>query len=204
MSGDPRRADARRNHERVVRAGVDAFRELGATPSLEEVARRAGVGIATVYRLVGGRQGLLRAAFEQFFAEEIVPLAEAARAGGGDPWAALSGALIATVERLAANRHLFTEATRAGAISLDVAERYLTPLGHVLRAAQRAGQVRADLLVRDLGAIVVMALVTAHPDDPRPGHHQTADRHRYLALLLDGARPGPAPLPPPAPDVPRP
>ncbi|PWW54137.1 TetR/AcrR family transcriptional regulator [Actinokineospora spheciospongiae] len=196
MSAQPRRADARRNLDRVVRAGIAAFEDLGDTPSLEEVARRAGVGIATVYRLVGGREGLVRAAFEAFFAEEIEPLALTARTAA-DPWRALTHALAATVERMAAHRVLLAAAHRSGAVSVDTAERYLGPLAHALAAAQHAGQARPDLLVRDLAAIVVMALATTHPGDP-----DGLDRRRYLALLLDGARPGtrpPQPLPPPAP-----
>jgi AcrR family transcriptional regulator len=188
----PRRADAQRNSVRVVQAAIAAFEEVGAAVPLEDVAKRAGVGIATLYRLFGGRDGLVRAAFAAFFVEEVEPLALAAR-DADDPWDALSTALAATVDALAAHRILLHEAQEAGAISVDVAERYLLQLGDVLAAAQRGGQVRADLVVRDLAAVVVMALATAHADDPG-----SPDRRRYLALLLAGMRPSDEPLPPPA------
>ncbi|HEY4626945.1 MAG TPA: helix-turn-helix domain-containing protein, partial [Blastococcus sp.] len=55
------RADARRNHEQVLTAARESFLEAGPGVPLEEVARRAGVGIATLYRRFGDREGLLRA-----------------------------------------------------------------------------------------------------------------------------------------------
>ena len=55
------RADARRNHEQVLAAARELFVERGAGAPLEEVAGRAGVGIATLYRRFGDREALLRA-----------------------------------------------------------------------------------------------------------------------------------------------
>ncbi|SDC68201.1 TetR/AcrR family transcriptional regulator [Actinokineospora iranica] len=190
MQEQPRRADARRNFDRIVRAGIAAFEDLGAAVPLDEIARRAGVGIATVYRLFGGRQGIVHAAFETFFAEEIESLALAAR-DADDPWEALTHALSATVERLTAHRVLLAVAHEAGAVTVHIAERYLGPLGPPLAAAQEAGQVRPDLVVRDLAAILVMALSTTRMADSA-----TAGRRRYLAILFDGIRPSPRPLPP--------
>jgi AcrR family transcriptional regulator len=186
----PRRADAQRNAERVVRAALAAFEELGAAVSLEEVARRAEVGIATLYRLFGNRDGLVRAAFTTFFVEELEPLARAAREAD-DPWIGLRSALGASVDALAAHRVLMKAAREAGAISVDIVERFLVPLGDVLAAAQRRGDVRDDLVIRDLAAVIVMALATAHRDG-------ADDRRRYLGLLLSGMRPSEEELPPPA------
>lgn len=201
------RADARRNSERIIRAAIALFRDRGPAPSLELVAEHAGVGIATVYRLFGGREGLVRAAFDTYFVEEVEPLAVAARdaadpatgvgaPGAPDPGRALAEAMRAAVASLAAHHDLLTAAHEAGAVSVDTAERFLGPLGEVLRAAQETGQVRDDLVVRDLAAIVVMALAIARRDDP-----DGADVRRYLALLLDGIRTNGPRLPPPARDV---
>src|ERR1700753_1408687 len=59
----PKRADARRNHAKVVAAAREAFTEGGAETSLEEIARRAGVGIGTLYRNFPNRQALLEAVY---------------------------------------------------------------------------------------------------------------------------------------------
>ncbi|MCG5215571.1 TetR/AcrR family transcriptional regulator [Streptosporangium sp. KLBMP 9127] len=186
------RADALRNSDRIVRAAITALEESGPSVPLEEIARRAGVGIATVFRRFGDRDGLIRAAFQTYFAEEVEPLALAARQAG-DPGEALADALAAAVDSLAAHQVLLAAAKESGAFTVDLAERFMGPLGEVLAAAGERGQVRADLLVRDLAAIVVMALATAHPKDA-----EGADHRRYLALLLAGIRPSPDRLPPPA------
>ena len=192
MQVSPRRADAQRNSARVVRAAIAAFEEVGAAVPLEEIARRAGVGIATLYRLFGGRDGLIREAFATFFVEEVEPLAQAARTAD-DPCDGLATALARTLDALAAHRVLLDVAQETSAVTVAVAERYLLQLGDVLEAAQRTGRVRPDLVVRDLAAVVVMALSTAHAGDPA-----NADPHRYLALLMAGMRPAGEPLPPPA------
>lgn len=158
--------------------------------ALDEVAHLAGVGIATVYRQFGDRAGLVRAAFNTYVTEEIEPLALAARAAP-DPWQGLTEALSATVRTLGLHRRLLIVARETGAIAVETIERFMGPLREVLAAAQRRGQVRADLVVRDLAAMVVMALITDSPDTP-----EGANPQRYLALLLAGARPAEEPLPP--------
>jgi AcrR family transcriptional regulator len=188
MPEQRRRADALRNSDKIVRAAITAFHESGTAVSLEEIARRAGVGIATVYRRFGDRDGVIRAAFETYFAEEIEPVVQAAREAA-DPREGLAGALAATVDTLAGHRALLMAAKEAGAFQVGIAERFMGPLGDVLAVARERGLVRADLLVRDLAAIVVMALATVRmgADD--------GDQRRYLALLLDGTRPSTEPLP---------
>ncbi|MFI6600353.1 TetR/AcrR family transcriptional regulator [Nonomuraea sp. NPDC050536] len=171
----PTRSDALRNSGRIARAAIEALREQGPEVSLEEVARRAGVGIATVYRRFGDRDTLVGAAFEAYFAEEIEPLAQAARQAA-DPWEGLCAALTATVATLATHRSLLAAARESHALSIDIALRFLAPLGEALTAAQRLGRARADLEPRDLAAIVIMALATD-------------DHTRYLPLLLDAIRP---------------
>ncbi|MEV6863806.1 TetR/AcrR family transcriptional regulator [Streptosporangium subroseum] len=186
------RADALRNSDRIVRAAIAALRESGVAVPLEEIARRAGVGIATVYRRFGDRDGVIRACFETYFAEEVEPLALAAREAA-DPRRGLAEALGSIIDTLAAHQSLLTAAREVGAFTVAIAERFAEPLGEVLADAQRRGLVRADLLVRDLAAIVVMVLATGYRAD-----HNDADQRRYLALLLDGIRPSAEPLPRPS------
>lgn len=189
MQPPPRRADAQRNAARVVRAALAAFEEVGAGVPLEEIAARAGVGIATLYRLFGGRDGLVRAAVATFFEEEVEPVVLAARERD-EAWDALTTALSSIVEVLAGHRVLLKVARETGAVSVEIVERFLGTLAEILAAAQRAGQVRADLVVRDLGAIVVMALATTHSDSG------SGNQRRYMTLLLAGLRPSDEPLPP--------
>ncbi|PRX67721.1 TetR family transcriptional regulator [Nonomuraea fuscirosea] len=188
------RADAVRNADRIVRAAIEIFRERGPDASLDEIARRAGIGSATVYRRFGDRDGVIRAAFLTYFAEEIEPLALSARGeADADAGAALAGALAGAVDTLAAHQGLVMAVKQSRALSVDIAERFMGPLSTVLTRAQEAGQVRDDVSVRDLAAIVIMALATAHPGDP--GQH---DPRRYLALLLSSLRPSADRLPAPS------
>jgi AcrR family transcriptional regulator len=182
------RIDAARNHDRIVAAAGVAFEELGAGVGLEEVARRAGVGVATLYRRFRSRDQLVRAVFAHVFATEIQP---AVAAGTGDPWRDLASTLEATVESVAAHRVMIRLAHEVGAVDVDVVATYLSSMDRVLRRAADAGLVRPELVARDLAAVVVMALATVHDRD-----EAGADRRRYLALLLDGMRPAPTPLPP--------
>src|ERR1700709_2876078 len=64
-SSRPLRADAQRNHEQIVAAADAAFRDQGADASLEEIARRAGVGIGTLYRRFATREDLLAAILDK-------------------------------------------------------------------------------------------------------------------------------------------
>lgn len=180
----PLRADAVRNHERILLAAEAAFAELGPGAALDEVARRAGVGVATVYRRFGTRDGLVRAVLVHAFRTEVAP---ALCTATDDPWADLVGALEATVKAFAARTAVLKLAR--GLIDGDTVSAYLTALDGPLRRARAAGVVRPELHARDLAAVVLMALAAGH-EDPAGGA-----RRRYLALLADGLRPGNPPLP---------
>src|SRR3954468_13671369 len=78
----PKRADARRNYDKVLAAARDAFAEGGESTALEEIARRAGVGIGTLYRHFPNRQALL----EALYVDEVAELCRsAAEVGDADP-----------------------------------------------------------------------------------------------------------------------
>src|SRR5690348_16103826 len=84
----PKRADARRNYEKVLAAAREAFAEGGESTALEEIARRAGVGIGTLYRHFPNRQALL----EALYVNEVEEVCRsAAQLDRGDPWEALNG-----------------------------------------------------------------------------------------------------------------
>src|SRR5919109_1850577 len=102
----PKRADARRNYEKVLAAAREAFAEGGESTALEEIARRAGVGIGTLYRNFPNRQALL----EALYVDEVEELSRSAAAlEGADPWEALSGWFERFVGYLATKQALAAE-----------------------------------------------------------------------------------------------
>src|SRR3954470_23691552 len=101
----PKRADARRNYGKVLGAAREAFAEGGEATSLEEIARRAGVGIGTLYRHFPSRQALLEAVYVDEVEEVCRSAAELSEM---DPWDALNSwfqrfvGYVATKQALAA------------------------------------------------------------------------------------------------------
>ncbi|GAB3418413.1 TetR/AcrR family transcriptional regulator [Flindersiella endophytica] len=184
------RADATRNAERIVGAAVLAFEEIGPEVTLEEIAQRANVGVATVYRRFRARDQLVRAVFEHVLAAELEPTTAVHT---DDPWRDLTGALEAITEVLARRQVVISLAREFETFATESAQRFLRSLEPVLQRAVDAGVVRPELLPRDLIAVITMNLSTAHPGDPAG-----ADRRRYLALLIDGLRTSPTTLPPPS------
>ncbi len=181
------RVDAARNADRIVDAASALFEERGADVTLDEVARRAGVGVATVYRRFGTREGLVRAVLRAAFRSGIEPVAAV---DTGDAWADLAAMLETVVTVIAAHRVAVRLAR--GTFAGEAVRTWLDTLDQPLQRARAAGVVRPELTARDLAAVVVMVLAT------QQGDAADADRRRYLALLLDGLRPGHAPLPPPS------
>src|ERR1700750_1364877 len=102
----PKRADARRNYEKVLAAAREAFAEGGESTALEEIARRAGVGIGTLYRHFPNRQALI----EALYLEEVEEVCRtAAELDGADPWEALNGWLERFIGYIATKRALAAE-----------------------------------------------------------------------------------------------
>src|SRR5437763_13549729 len=86
----PRRADARRNYEKILAVAREAFAEGGESTALEEIARRADIGIGTLYRHFPNRQALL----EALYINEVEDVWSSAEPGdGGDPWGPLDGSV---------------------------------------------------------------------------------------------------------------
>jgi AcrR family transcriptional regulator len=93
------RRDAARNRQRILTAAVEVINERGLEVSLDEVARRAGVGVGTVYRRFGTKEELVEAMFVDRI-ESIAALAEAA-AEAPDPWSGLVSLMEQMAEMLA-------------------------------------------------------------------------------------------------------
>jgi AcrR family transcriptional regulator len=186
----PLRADAARNAERIVRAAREAFAGSGTDVALEEVARRAGVGVATLYRRFPSKDDLIRAVVEWRYAEQVEPVMAAALAQT-DPWQGLVATLDAALT-VAAEEHATIKAARDPRRLVDaIMGRFFPDLATVVRRGQDAGQIRADLTPDDLPPLVFMLISTLRLTEPG-----SFEWRRYLALLLDALRPTAAgPLP---------
>jgi AcrR family transcriptional regulator len=177
----PKRADARRNYDKVVAAAREAFAERGASTSLEEIARRAGVGIGTLYRNFPNRQSLL----EAVYVDEVENVSRsAAEFGALEPWEALSGWLHRLVGYLVTKQalaHELLDYVDRGAPLFQNCRSVLFDAGEPLLArAQAARVVREDT---DLGEIIQMVGGIAKI--------ATADRDQVehiLRIALDGLR----------------
>jgi AcrR family transcriptional regulator len=179
------RQDAQRNRELILAAAADEFREHGLEVSLEEIARRAGVGIGTLYRRFPTRDALIEAVFEHQV-QSFVALAEEALKVE-DPWVGFSGFVEQLCERQAADYGLkdllCTRLPDAKAMEL-VRTRGRTLISKLIDRAQAAGVLRADVTPSDIEFVlwsnksVVEATRDIAPNAWR----------RNVALLLDGFR----------------
>ncbi|MFF7748730.1 TetR/AcrR family transcriptional regulator [Streptomyces sp. NPDC007971] len=180
------RADALRNRERIVTAAREMFVEHGPDVPLDEIARRAGVGNATVYRNFPDRDALVREVVCSVM-NRTAEAAEKALAETGDAFAALEhfthaaaderiSALCPMVSSTFDQHHPDLEASR-GRIERLVEE--------IMSRAKAAGQLRADVGVGDL--LVVVAQLSRPPAGT---DCLLSDRfvHRHLQLFLDGLR----------------
>ncbi|MEV0779935.1 TetR/AcrR family transcriptional regulator [Streptomyces sp. NPDC050433] len=191
----PLRADAARNSEKIVRAAREVYGERGPDASLDEIARRAGVGIATLFRRFPDKGALLRAVLDQRFAEQMVPALGRAEQSK-DPLRGLAVVLEAALSSAIADYHVLTAARNAGVLTGDVGERFFDALDPLVRRGQRAGVIRDDLVPEDMRRIMVMLLSVLWTMEPGASGWQ-----RYVTLLLDSLSPAaastlPTPVPP--------
>lgn len=177
----PMRADARRNCEKILAAARDAFAEGGESTALEEIARRAGVGIGTLYRHFPTRQALL----ESLYIDEVDELCRSAgQLDGADPWDALAGWFDRFVPYIAAKQALAHELTNhldQDARLLHTCRESLFAAGEpLLRRAQEAGVVRADVTI---GQVIQMVVGIAKTPATEPGQTE-----HLVRVALDGLR----------------
>ena len=147
----PKRADARRNYEKVLTAAREAFAEGGESTSLEEIARRAGVGIGTLYRHFPSRQALL----EALYVDEVEEICRSAEElSDADPWEALNSWFERFIAYVATKRALADELLNyldRDAELFRTCRVTLFAAGEPLLArAQEAGVVRPDVTIDDV------------------------------------------------------
>ena len=183
--GRPLRADAQRKRDAILAAAVDVFAERGVEIALDEVARRAGVGIATLYRRFPTREALITSAYIR----EIDLLCD----GVDDLLAAMPAdeALVAWMQRFVgyvAGKPGMALALKSIVTTTDAAalqashERVYAALAQLVEAGQHDGIIRADASSEDLAN----GLSGVSLANSQPGTQERANR--LITLLVDGLR----------------
>jgi AcrR family transcriptional regulator len=177
----PKRADALRNYEKLLVAARAAFTEADTDASLEDIARRAGVGIGTLYRHFPTRKDLI----EAVYVDEVEAISRAAQ-GLGDlpPWDALVEWLhqfvgyVRTKQALA--EELFAEVGSGADVFANCRTALYSSGTPLLERAQTAGEVRTDVDIADVLHLVssISKVPMSDPDDVM----------RILDVALDGLR----------------
>jgi AcrR family transcriptional regulator len=182
----PRRADALRNRDRLLDAADAVFAAHGPTVSTEEIARRAGVGIGTLFRHYASKEALLEAVLARRLhrlADEVEALAKNERAQDAF-FAAFNRAVAEAPGKLVLTDALAASGVEPGGGVVDARRRLRQAFTLLLRRGQEAGAVRADMGVDEVFALLVGATrATAQPGFER----DVLDR--ALAVVLDGMRP---------------
>jgi AcrR family transcriptional regulator len=199
--GSKMRADARRSRAKLLEAATAAFAEHGADAPLDDIARRAGVGIGTLYRHFPTRTDLQAAVYRsQVFAvceaaDELVATVPPEQAFFG--WVRAMAGYLATKRGL--SRALIEAVGKDSELISGCWVAMRDSTDRLLAHAQRAGVLRADISAHDVLRLV-HGITIATETSP-------ADADRLLALVLDGLRPqtaaaAPAPLAGPDPGRP--
>ena len=177
----PLRADAQRNRAQLLAAARDAFTENGSAASLEDIARRAEVGVGTLYRHFPTRQALL----EAVYVEEVEALCRSAEDFADDePWDALVKWFNRFVDYVATKRALVEEMMATVGMDAPVFrtchDAIFSAGQPLLEAAKKAGVVRDDVefvdVIRLVSGVTMIKNATA------------ADIRRVLSVALDGLR----------------
>ena len=173
----PLRADARRNYDALVAAARDAFAEDGTSASLEDIARRAEVGIGTLYRHFPARDALV----EAVYVEEVARMVrDAEQIAEREPWEALDLWLRRLVTYVSAKRVLIEGLNRESPVLYNCRTILYGSGRPILERAQRAGLARADVSVEDAMRLVQGLAAVVFPSDD--------DRDRVVSLAIDGLR----------------
>ncbi|MCX4237550.1 TetR/AcrR family transcriptional regulator [Streptomyces sp. NPDC020707] len=173
----PHRKDAARNYDALLAAAREAFAEHGAEASLEDIARRAGVGIGTLYRNFPTRRHL----FESLYAGEVESLCEVAREVADlEPWEALTTWLDRFAGYMVTKRAVLEALNNESAIFVTCRESMYAAGTPLFERAQRAGEARTDMTFSDLLRMVAGITATTYDDDTQ--------RDRVMSIALDGVR----------------
>jgi AcrR family transcriptional regulator len=194
------RVDAERNRRRIVTAAQEAFSDLGIDVPMAEVARRAGVGVGTLYRRYPTRADLVAAAFE----DKMAAYAKAAKAAleDPDPWRGFCD----YVRRICAMQADNSGFTTVLTMTFPTAKRFeadrdraFADFSALVERTKAAGKLRADFATEDMPLFLMAnAGVLTATADAAPESSQ-----RVVAYLLQGCAAAAATEPLPAPPAPR-
>src|SRR5690242_13461158 len=154
--GKVQRADARRNRETVITAAHCVFAGGGPDAPMDEVARAAGVGVATVYRHFPSKDSLIDAVLEMRLGQAMQEI-EDARAEEADAWTAFVR-FVRTAARMSAEDQALSlclgGSLRLGNEARELQLRLVDATMELMRAAQKTGQLRADLQPGDMALLL--------------------------------------------------
>jgi AcrR family transcriptional regulator len=180
----PLRADARRNHERILESARAVFAQYGAEAQIDDVARQAGVGVGTVYRHFPTKEALLvellREKFRLFGARAREALEQ-----DGEPFAVFEDLLRRNAETAASDAAVQHALAGAGENIWMHAEaerqELVAATEELIARVRRAGTIRQDVEANDIGMLMCGVCSTMAP---RPGF----DWRRHLDLVIDMLR----------------
>jgi AcrR family transcriptional regulator len=190
------RADAQRNRDQIVAAARVVFAEAGPDVPMEEIARRSGVGIGTLYRRFPDRDSLVRAVVEETVSAAIAD-ARAAVTKHVTAWDAFAEIVQHSVDlRLGTQLALLSDRTRREVVVdpsfLELRDTFLTIVATLVERAQAEGTMRTDVGAGD----VYMLLSLLLRQMPHKIHEPSEMvRRRSLALVLESLRLGTGSLP---------
>lgn len=178
----PLRADARRNRAKVLAAARAVFAEQGVDAQMDDVARRANVGVGTVYRHFPTKEALLHALTEELF--DVLAAHARELLDHDDPWEAFQDALWFGAEKTAGDR-AFSEIVAATAMPVTCPghDELLVTVGELMRRCIEAGTMRPDVVIDDVPLVMCgVGSASAMP-------HPVPDAwRRHLGIVLDGLR----------------
>jgi AcrR family transcriptional regulator len=180
----PLRADARRNREKVLAAARAVFSEQGRDAQIDDVARRAGVGVGTVYRHFPTKEALI----EALMVDAFQTIAEEAQRALDieDPWEAFSTVLWRGAETMSADRALsevFASIPSAMETAMPMIEGLTVSMETIMRRAQDAGVLRRDAMIDD-----IPMLMCGIGSATKKEHRCEGAWRRHLSIVLDGLR----------------
>ncbi len=179
------RADARRNRARIIDSAREVFAESGADAQIDDVARRAGVGVGTVYRHFPTKEALIAEIVREKFRVMAVNACEALERDG-EPFAVFADLLRTNAELCARDAGVQEAITDYGesvwVYAQDELQELYVPTAELIARAQRARTMRADVTVDDIPMLMCGVSATM------PHSGAGFDWHRHLEFVIDALR----------------